>query len=215
MDHGEIAERLRSSRLLKDAAPETLARIAKTCPVRDFPKGEDVLKDAAPALYVLLRGRVTVRGNNATLNTLKAGDCFGAAGLFGGTGSVTSVTAAEKCSAVLIDQQTVETLLRRDFAFAKGYIVFLSDRIRFLNRKIASFTTDGSEKKLANYLLSLPHEGDAVTLPVNLSRLASQLNISRASLYRAFDALDKSFGITRRKNTVFISPYEEFEKIYQ
>ena len=60
-------------------------------------------------------------------------------------------------------------------------------------------TQSGSEGKLARYLLA-----NAVDGPVNISAtdLARQLGLSRASLYRAFDALEQVDLIRRSGKTI-------------
>jgi len=92
--------------------------------------------------------------------------------------------------------------------------MLLSDKIRFLNRKIAFFTSGSTEKKLAGYILSLPIENNTVKLDMNMSKLASSLDIGRASLYRAFESLEENCFITRENNLIKITSPEEFKKIY-
>ena len=82
-----------------------------------------------------------------------------------------------------------------------NYVRFLSDRIRFLNSKIATFTADSAKSKLMRYLVSQAElqnnpEGNVV-LPVSCQKLAESLNIGRASLYRAFEQLEND-GLIRR-----------------
>ncbi|MDD4773595.1 MAG: helix-turn-helix domain-containing protein, partial [Eubacteriales bacterium] len=71
------------------------------------------------------------------------------------------------------------------------------DRIRFLNDKIASFTSGTAESRLARYIENLREEDGCVILPTGLRQLADSLDISRASLYRAFDTLE-SLGCIKR-----------------
>ena len=71
--------------------------------------------------------------------------------------------------------------------FRKNYIGFLSDRIRFLNRKITYLTAGNAERRLALYLISFGT--DHVELSESISALSDLLNLGRASIYRAFDKL--------------------------
>lgn len=41
--------------------------------------------------------------------------------------------------------------MREDFRIAENYIRFLSGRIRFLNERIAGFTEDSAERRVADY----------------------------------------------------------------
>ena len=136
------------------------------------------------------------------------------ASLFGERCGSTYVEAKENCTYACITQECVEELLKSDIGFTKNYICFLSDKIRFLNKKIAFFTSGSAEKKVAGYILSLPMENNTVRLEMNMSKLAQNLDIGRASLYRAFDSLEESCFISRDNNIIRISSPEEFRKIY-
>ena len=77
---------------------------------------------------------------------------------------------------------------------ARNYIAFLSERIQFLNEKIGSFTAPTARVRLARWLA-------AQTSPVQVKSymaLANELNVGRASLYRALDAL-ASQGVLKRQ----------------
>ena len=89
---------------------------------------------------------------------------------------------------------TVDRLLGEEPLLRRNYLRYLSGRIRFLSGRLQSVTQSGSEGKLARYLLA-----NAVDGPVNISAtdLARQLGLSRASLYRAFDALEQADLIRR------------------
>ncbi len=79
----------------------------------------------------------------------------------------------------------------------RSYIAYLSGRIRFLTRKIDALTAGSTERKLARFLLSRAGEGlDEVAC--SSAGLAKRLGVSRASLYRAYDALSAR-GLIRRE----------------
>ena len=82
-----------------------------------------------------------------------------------------------------------------------NYVRFLSDRIRFLNSKISTFTADSAKSKIMRYLISQAEiqsnpDGN-VLLTMSCQKLAEFLNMGRASLYRAFEQLE-SDGLIRR-----------------
>ena len=213
----EVLSCIAESPLFRNVSSEALETAAERCALRNFAKGEEI-GGAGEYLCLILSGSVLVRGagkdSSLVLNKLSAGDCFGVASLFGSRVGVTAVTACEKCRLLLFPQETVEELMQADFTFARNYICFLTDRIGFLNRKIAAFTAGSAEKKLAKYLLSLPAEDGAITLPVPMVRLAALLDLGRASLYRAFAFLEESGQLTRTGKLVRLTSAEEFQKIY-
>lgn len=168
-----------------------------------FQKGE-LLNGDDPSLYFLLKGKAKVIGAegraDVTRALLQTGSVFGVAQLFMRKGKLSSVVAMTACTCLMIPQEAVEHFLSVDPVFARNYIVFLSDRIRFLNKRITSFTAGKGENMLAAYLLSIPEAADGAVLPLRMSMtsLASSLNVSRPTLYKAFAELE-SIGAVRRK----------------
>jgi len=75
------------------------------------------------------------------------------------------------------------------------YISFLSGRIRFLNRKIAFYTSGSAERRVALYLSSF--NSDEIEPDIPMNSLCELLDIGRASLYRAFDKLTDDGFIKR------------------
>lgn len=213
----EIRSKIASARLFHNVNSDTIAAAAKSCEARSFQKGEQI-GCAGEYLCLILSGSVLVSGAGKSapveLNRLCAGACFGVASLFGSRCGITAVTACEKSVLLLFSQKTVEELMQADFTFARNYICFLTDRIGFLNRKIAAFTAGSAEQKLAKYLLSQPAENGEIKLPVSMVRLSALLDLSRASLYRAFAFLEESGQLVKEGKTVRLTSAEEFQKIY-
>ncbi len=201
--------------LFAGSAEDTLRLACERSQLLTVAKHERFTADSA-SLFVIIQGSVTVLGVSkhqpVTLNTLKQGQIFGAASLFGGPCGVTSMVAKEDCRCALLSQDTVEELLQRDPVFCKNYITFLSNKIRFLNRKIAFFTSGSATRKVAEYLLSLPAKNHVVDPGMNLSKLASTLDMGRASLYRALDTLEENGFITRNRTQITLVAPEELKQ---
>ena len=216
-DRKEIFEIFASSPLFRGASKESIDYAIDSCSILKYKKGEKIESNDS-CLFLILQGTASVVGTSKTqtviLNTLKKGRVFGMASLFGEKCGTTAIVASENCVYALITQKEIEELLKNDLGFTKNYICFLSDKIRFLNKKIAFFTSGKTEKKLAGYLLSLPLENNEIKLEMNMSKLAKNLDMGRASLYRAFDALEENCFIKRTNNIVKITSPEEFKKIY-
>jgi len=136
------------------------------------------------ALGLVLKGQVDVHrmgsGSRVLLNRLEEGRLFGCATLFSEEEQyVTAITARTKTEIFFIPSMVCEELITAYPAFALAYIRFLSDRIRFLNRRLASLAAPGVEEKLAKFFSEC-----ADTITPNMAQLASALGIGRASLYR-------------------------------
>ena len=221
-DNKEIISIFASSPLFIGSSEQTIAFAVNESRIADCSKKETLLTEgeSLSSLCIILKGSAQVMGISkhkpVILNTLSSGRVFGMASLFGEKCGTTSIVAKENCTYAIISQECVEKMLSSDVGFAKNYIRFLSDKIRFLNKKIAFFTSESAEKKVAGYLLSLPYDeqNQCVILETKMAKLAQNLDIGRASLYRAFDSLTEKCFIEKQNNVVKIPSYDEFNKIY-
>lgn len=178
----------------------------KGCQVETFPKGTDIFtpKEYTRALGVILSGKVRVSKGGFLVSTLEAGDLFGAAALFNSEREyATTLTARSPCKVVFFSQKLVKYTMAYHPEVAGNYIRYLSGRVRFLEGKLDEVLTPGAEGKLGQYLLA-HREGDAVVLPCPMNALAQRLDVSRASLYRAFEQLEKAGVIEKDGKTVRI-----------
>ena len=98
--------------------------------------------------------------------------------------------------------------MRENSGIAENYIAYLSQRIYFLTDKIDAFTAGSAEMRLANRLINdskIDEKGKRYTIVANLSLLARELDIGRASLYRAFDFFESVGAIIREGKKIFIT----------
>ena len=115
---------------------------------------------------------------------------------------VMEVTAQTKASVVYLSQDIIENLIHEDPKIRMNYIAFLTDRIRFLNSKVRTFTGGGAASRLAGELIRM-QSGEKITVP-GYSELARKLDIGRASLYRALEELEQGGYISRNGKTIEI-----------
>ncbi len=172
-----------------------------------FEKGS-VIYDAGHAkraLALVLSGTVRVTHGRVVMNTLHTGDVFGAAALFGEDEPYTStVTAHTACRVLFLSQRTVSQWMVVCPQVAENYIRFLSGRIRFLNRRLATLTAGQTDGKLWQYLLAHRDEHNLVRLDSGLTALANSLDMGRSSLYRNLDALVADGKIRRHGKIIEI-----------
>lgn len=157
------------------------------------------------AMGVVLEGSLAVlKGKELLLNTLGPGQCFGAAAIFcPAENYVTTVMAKAPSVLVFLTDQWLTALFAQRPSTAVAYIAFLSQRVRFLNRKIDSFTAPNAQETLCRHLLAVQREG-VVEVSGGYSQLARALNIGRASLYRALDALEAEGRIRREGKRILL-----------
>ena len=161
-------------------------------------------EDFRRCLGLLVSGTVQVSKENLIVSVLGPGELFGAAALFNDEEAyVTTLTARSDCDLVFFPQSLVEDLMSSCPAVARSYISYLSGRIRFLNGKIQGLIAPTAERKLEQYLAAHVRD-DWVELDCPATGLAKRLNVSRASLYRAFDALEAAGAIRREGKRIRI-----------
>lgn len=156
-------------------------------------------------LGVLLSGRLQVTKGALTVSYLEPGDLFGAAALYSDAPEfATTISAQHTSRCLLLKQETLDRLLAEQALIRENYLRYLTGRIRFLSSRLQSLAQPGAEGKLARYLLANCPQG---TLTCPATDLARQLGLSRASLYRAFDTLERGGLIARHgKTTQVLDP---------
>lgn len=176
------------------------------CSLHTFQPGQILYQPRrfSRCLGILLSGRIRVTRNALAISTLSPGDLFGAAALFNDEPDyTTTLTATTPCRVVLLTQELVSRLMDESALIRNNYIRYLSGRIRFLSGKIRSLAADSAEGKLKQYLLTTL-SADRPRLDCPATELAHRLGISRASLYRAFDALEGQ-GLIRREGRTILA----------
>ena len=204
--------------LFRGSPPSVLTRIlaVSDCTAADYEKN-DVVYDKtnfSRSLGIVLEGRLRVTKENAdkrpiVMSTLQRGALFGAAALFNSEPEyATKITAIERSRVLFLPQRLIKRMIEREPDIAENYIRYLSERILFLNRKIYFLTAGTAEQRLAGFLMDNLAVGEYSEMPMPMHRLADALNMSRASLYRAFDELTESGAVSKQGKLVCINNAE-------
>ena len=204
--------------LFRGSPPSVLTRIlaVSDCTAADYEKN-DVVYDKtnfSRSLGIVLDGRLRVTKENAdkrpiVMSTLQRGALFGAAALFNSEPEyATKITSIEHSRVLFLPQRLIKRMIEREPDIAENYIRYLSERILFLNRKIYFLTAGTAEQRLAGFLLDNLAVGEYSEMPMPMHRLADALNMSRASLYRAFDELTESGAVSKQGKLVCINNAE-------
>ncbi len=168
-------------------------------------KGNELYKSGH--IGFLVSGSAAIKRCNkdraVTIRNLKQGDIFGSASLFGRwDNDLSRIAASEKCQVCYLSEKDFKALVSEMPQIAFTYIAYLTDRIRFLNRKLDTFTAGSTESKLYEFLQSLPCENGVITMDFGMAELARRLKIGRTSLYRGLEALEKN-GLIERNGHIF------------
>lgn len=211
-------ELVSKTELFRGSPPSMLTRIlaVSDCIAAEYEKNEVVYDKTnfSRSLGIVLEGRLRVTKENAdkrpiVMSTLQRGAMFGAAALFNSEPEyATKITAIERSRVLFLPQRLIKRMIEREPDIAENYIRYLSERILFLNRKIYFLTAGTAEQRLAGFLLDNLAVGEFSEMPMPMHRLADALNMSRASLYRAFDELTASGAVSKQGKLVCINNAE-------
>ena len=154
-------------------------------------------------LGLVLAGRVRVTRGDMFVSVLERGSWFGAAALFHDRDEYPStLTALTECDVLFFSQSTIEELMERWPKAGANYVRYLSGRIQFLSDRLNSLAAGSAEDKVEQFLLRSADDHGTVTL--SATALAQALGIGRASVYRAFDALEEQGKITRDGKKIIV-----------
>ena len=151
---------------------------------------------------------------NIPLNKIAKYDSFGIVAAFACEDSYPSqITAKKPATIIFITKSDVLSLIKASHQVSLNLIFFMSDRISFLNKKIATYSSDSVVQKFSNFLLNESSKQNCLTLSLNISKIATALNVGRASLYRAIDSLSEGKIIKLENKKIIISDLEGLERI--
>lgn len=166
-----------------------------------FSKGDELYRNGMLAL--IISGKATVKrlndiGDIITIRSISSGELFGAASVFGDwKNGMSSIIADTNCEVLYINEDKFCNILKQYPQISINYISYLSDRIRFLNRKLDAFTTKSTEERLYEYLLSQSNDNGIINLSFGMAELARRLNVGRTSIYRDISSLESKGLINR------------------
>ncbi len=177
---------------------------------KKFSQGEIIQScNACDSIGIITKGKAIIKSDvdGVIINKLFKNGVYGAAALFDKPTYSTVVQAITDCYVITMNKQFIEKCIIKSNVVAINYIEFLANKISFLNKKINAFTAKSAENKLYTYLLQLPRSENELELNLNvdMSTIAKMLGIGRATLYRAFDKLEKNGTITKKDKTIFFN----------
>lgn len=208
--------------LFKDLSTKDASLILSDAEIeeRTYQKGETIYSPDGFGRKIgfVYKGECTVSRqsgeNMIPLNTAARYDSFGILTCFSEEREFpTVVTARTVCTVLFIRAEELEALIEKNHLISINIIRFLSNKINFLNDKIAAFSGGSIEEKLAKYLLGLKKKHGSSEFDFNKKKSAESLNCGRASLYRAIDALEKSGYVTIENKKIIINDPEGLERI--
>lgn len=203
----EKASLLKNCKIFENTDLKVLTKLTENCSQEvTFRRGEVILSPDADCrrLGMILSGSAQVKKGRAAISSLQRGDVFGAVSLFSDEPNpATSITARVECCAIFFSKDDIERLISENPDTAIGLASYLSNRIRFLTRRIESLTAGDCESKLLSFILD--REENGVAEIQSCADLARKLDVGRASLYRALENLEAAGNIRREGKKIYIT----------
>lgn len=153
---------------------------------------------------------VTNNKNNVHMRSFQKGACFGAAAIFGGNEIyVSTITAKSDAKILFISEEKLKNIFLKYPKTSINYIEFLSDKVRFLNKKLSVISCSNAEDTLMKYLISVTDSDNNAKIPDSMTLLAKTLGLGRATLYRCLESLEKDGLILRENNNIKVIKNEK------
>ena len=191
---------------------------ALTPEVFDYRRGELVFSEECGTKRVgfVLSGECEVRRTRADdtaviLNTLRQNDSFGILSVFSDKDFPTSIFARKSSAVLFFEKQDVLCITQKYPKASLNLINFLTEKLVFLNRKIATYSEGSVEEKLSSFLLS-EYKKRGSHFPLNCKRCSEELGVGRASVYRAIDNLAREGTISYFEKQIKIICPEGLER---
>lgn len=134
---------LSKSKLFRNISFESVEYLLDSCPVMDFPAGEELLAPGRSNnnLYVVLSGRMSVHLGDrefAPHVVFEAGDCAGEMSILDNKPVSAYVIAQQDCRLLVIRQETLWAMINTSHGVARNLLYVLSGRMRYDNEALVN-----------------------------------------------------------------------------
>lgn len=152
-------------------------------------------------------------GSELVLNSLKSGESFGILAVLSNEDEFPTVISAKSTVEVFfIKKSKLMRLIRHYPTVAMNVINFLTKKISFLNKKVATFSSESVEEKLRSFLLAEYKKCGATEFALNCKKCSEIISAGRASVYRGLDALTQTGLIKYENKKIFILDLNGLER---
>lgn len=208
IQRARISQKMRMHELFASVDPAVLESALdgeiKTAVLQrgDIIADENTLSNAV--VFILSGSAIRRKTNNELcFERLLAGRLYGLETLLTGDRSSATVLMATRETQVLyLSKTAVFRLLKEDPSFSLNVIRFLSAHVCALERRVTTYTGGSAESRLARFLIDAFGDENTFELDRSMQQLATILDISRPSLYRAFSGLQECGAIEREGKSI-------------
>ncbi len=209
---------LAGSPLFSGLSADELARIAKSCQIRSYIKGDMIFRvgEACDAFHIIASGQVKLfavspSGQEKVIEILSPGQSFAEAIVFLNKPYILNAQALADTVLVNVSKRGVLSEIKQDPHFALHMLAGVSRRLHSLVQDVQAYALQNGMQRLIGYLLR-DVEMDAaggqntltVSLPASKATIASRLSLTPEYFSRVLHELEarRLITIDRRKTRI-------------
>ena len=207
IQRARITHKMRMHELFASTDPAVLESVLDDkAETGTFQRGDIIADDRSSSgtLAFILTGNAIKRRIDNDLCAVRIGEgsIFGLEAMFStGSNAANVLIATRDTSVLFLTKAGVLQLLHDDPNFAMRVIRLLSDLVITLEQRVTTYTGGNAQNRLARYLNNAFSENMTFELDCSMQQIATMLDISRPSLYRAFSCLQED-GVIRREGKI-------------
>lgn len=210
---------LKSIALFSSLSERELKQVSSTVSVKKFKKNETIIREEESNMfmYIILSGKVkvirtTLEGKETILAVRQRGDFFGEMTLLDGKTVPASVISTEDAQVILISKERFFSLLYGNEKMMGGLLKILCSRLRESWDLINILSFNNASHRIRILLLLLADKygekvngGTALSIKLTHQDMANMTGITRETVTRVIDKLQKSGDITVKDKYVHLS----------
>ena len=210
IQRARITQKMRMHELFASTDPAVLESVLEEkAETGTFRRGDIIADDRVfpGTLAFILSGNAMKRrfDNDLCYVRIGEGGVFGLESLFLNSPSAANVLIATRDTSVLfLSKAAVFQLMQEDPSFSLSVIRYLSAQVCTLEQRVTTYTGGSAQSRLARYLNNAFGEYKTYELDCSMQQIATMLDISRPSLYRAFSCLQEDGVIRRDGKTIHL-----------
>ncbi len=216
----EIVKFMKNTEYFKYFNEESLFKIFKISHLEFHKKNSIIFTDNEKGqfIYMVKSGKVKMVKNSPTgkefiIKVMGKGEIFAESLLFNTTNYPATAKSVEDAHLIAIPREDLEKLIMQDVQVASEFVHMMSQRLRFLSKKLENLTMGKSMRKVIFLLLDLSKNENIVKFESKRQDLASMIDISRENFERTLTTLVKLNLIEIRRNEVKIKDKVKLEEL--
>lgn len=201
---------LAGSPLFSGLSPDELARIAKSCQIRNYAKGEMIFSvgEACEAFHIVFNGQVKLfvvspAGQEKVIEIISPGQSFAEALVFLNKPYILNAQALVDTVLVNVSKRGVVEEIEQDPHFALHMLAGVSRRLHSLVQDVEAYALQNGMQRLIGYLLrdvemdtAVGQHTLTVSLPASKATIASRLSLTPEYFSRVLHELEARQLIT-------------------